>query len=112
MMSLPIVASTSPGTTPRRHRGVLVSMKFCCFLPSRFSHFHCNAMRKAIKAHKNFHTNQKNEHTPGQHLPQLHWNAFLCLFHFLVLTPESEKKTIVSFVDMTVNACKHYKQVC
>ena len=25
------------------------------FAPSRFSHFHCNAMKKAIKAHKNLH---------------------------------------------------------
>ena len=45
-------------------RGVLVSVKFGCFSPSRFSHFHCNTMRKAIKAHKNLHTNQQNEHTP------------------------------------------------
>ena len=37
-------------------RGVLVSVKFGCFSPTRFSHFHCNAMRKAIKAHKNLHT--------------------------------------------------------
>ena len=29
-------------------------------------HFHCNAMRKAIKVHKNLHTNQQNEHTPAQ----------------------------------------------
>ena len=46
-------------------RGVLVSVNFGCFSPSRFSHFHCNAMRKAIKAHKNLHTNQQNDHTPG-----------------------------------------------
>ena len=39
--------------------------EFGCFAPSRFSHFHCNAMRKAIKAHRNFHTNQQNEYTPG-----------------------------------------------
>ena len=45
-------------------RGVLVSVNFGCFSSSRFSHFHCNAMRKAIKAHKNLHTNQQNEHTP------------------------------------------------
>ena len=37
--------------------GVLVSVKFGSFSPSRFSHFHCNAMWKAIKAHKNLHTN-------------------------------------------------------
>ena len=36
--------------------GVVVSVKFGCFSPSRFSHFHCNTMRKAIKAHKNLHT--------------------------------------------------------
>ena len=35
-------------------RSVLDSVKFSCFSPSRFSHFHCNTMRKAIKAHKNF----------------------------------------------------------
>ena len=34
-------------------RGVLVSVNSGCFSPSRFSHFHCNAMRKAIKVHKN-----------------------------------------------------------
>ena len=38
---------------------------FGCFSQSRFSHFHCNAMRKAIRAHKNLHTNRQNEHTPG-----------------------------------------------
>ena len=37
---------------------------FGCFSPSRFSPFHYNTMRKAIKAHKNLHTNQQNEHTP------------------------------------------------
>ena len=37
--------------------GVLVSVNFGCFSPSRFSHFHCNTMRKAIKARKNLHTN-------------------------------------------------------
>ena len=35
-------------------------MNFCCFSPNRFSHFHCNAMRKVIK-----HTNQQNEHIPA-----------------------------------------------
>ena len=45
-------------------RGVLVSVNFDCFAPSRFSHFHCKAVRKAIKAHKNWHTIQQNEHTP------------------------------------------------
>ena len=44
------------GQTRMHSRGVLVSVKFGCFSPSRFSHFHCNAMRKAIKAHKNLHT--------------------------------------------------------
>ena len=43
--------------------GVLVSLNFGCFSPSRFSHFHCNAMRKAIKAHKHLHTDQQKEHT-------------------------------------------------
>ena len=46
-------------------RDVLVSMNFGCFSPSRFSHFHCNAMRKAIKTHKNLNTNQQHEHNPG-----------------------------------------------
>ena len=32
------------------HRDVLVSVNFGCFALSRFSHLHCNAMRKAIKA--------------------------------------------------------------
>ena len=45
--------------------GVLVSVNFGCFSPSRFLHFHCNAMREAIKAHKNLHKNQQNEHTLG-----------------------------------------------
>ena len=46
-------------------RAVLVSLNSGCFSPSRCSHFHCNAMRKSIKAHKNLHTNQQNEHTPA-----------------------------------------------
>ena len=33
-----------------------------------FSHFHCNTMRKAIKGHKNLHTNQQNEHTKEAHV--------------------------------------------
>ena len=33
------------------------------FSSSTFSYFHCNAMRKGIKAHKNLHTNQENEET-------------------------------------------------
>ena len=45
-------------------RGVLVSVNFDCFSPTRFSHFHGNAMRKTIKAHKNWHTILQNEHTP------------------------------------------------
>ena len=45
--------------------GVLISVNFGCFSPSRFSHFHCSALRKVIKAHKKLHTNQQNEHTPG-----------------------------------------------
>ena len=44
-------------SSQHKHRGVLVSVKFGCFSLSRFSHFHCNTMRKAIKAHKNLHTN-------------------------------------------------------
>ena len=44
--------------------GVLVSVNYRCFSPSRFSHFHCNTMRKAIKGHKNLYTNYQNEHTP------------------------------------------------
>ena len=44
-------------------RAVLVLVSFGWFSPSRFSHFHCNAMRKAIKEHKNLHTNQQNDHT-------------------------------------------------
>ena len=38
-------------------RDVLVSVNFGCLSPSMFSHFHCNAMRKTIKAHKNLLTN-------------------------------------------------------
>ena len=45
-------------------RDVLVSVNFGCFSPKKFSHFHCNDMRKAIKSHKNLHTNQQNELTP------------------------------------------------
>ena len=45
--------------------GVLVWVNFGCFSLSRFSHFHCNAMKKAIKVHKNLHTNQHNKHIPG-----------------------------------------------
>ena len=48
---------------------VLISVNFGCFSPSRCSHFHCNAMRKAIKAHKNLHTNQQNKHIHP-------WNGF------------------------------------
>ena len=47
------------------YRGVLVSVNFGCFSLHRLSHFHCNAMRKAIKVHKNLYANQQNEHTPG-----------------------------------------------
>ena len=43
---------------------MLVSVNFGCFSRSRFSHFHCNTMRKAIKAHKNLHTNQQQEYIP------------------------------------------------
>ena len=39
---------------------VLNSVNFGCFVPSRFQ---CNAMRKAIKAHKSWQTIQQNEHT-------------------------------------------------
>ena len=44
--------------------GMLVSVNSGFFSPSRFSHFHCNAVRKAIKVAENLHTNQQNEHTP------------------------------------------------
>ena len=47
-------------------RGVIVSVNFHCFSLSRFSHFHCISMRKAIMVHKNLHTNQQNKHTPDQ----------------------------------------------
>ena len=40
-------------------------VNFGCFTARKFSHFHCNAMRKVIKAHKNLHTNQQNEHIQG-----------------------------------------------
>ena len=40
-------------------------VNFGCFPPSRCQRFHWNAMRKAIKVHKNWHTIQQNEHTPG-----------------------------------------------
>ena len=49
---------------PSKPRGVIVSVDFGCFSPSSFSHFDCNAVRKTIKAYKNLHTNQHNEHTP------------------------------------------------
>ena len=47
-------------------RAELVSVNFGCFSPSIFSTFHYNAVRKPIKAHKNLHTSQQNEHTPGE----------------------------------------------
>ena len=34
----------------QEYQAVLVSVNFGCFSLSRFSHFHCNAMRKAIEA--------------------------------------------------------------
>ena len=45
-------------------RAMLDSVNFGCFDRSRCQCFHCNAMRKAIKAHKNWLTIQQNEHTP------------------------------------------------
>ena len=42
------------------------SARFGYFLPSRFLHLHYNAMRKAIKAHKNEYKIQQNEHVPVQ----------------------------------------------
>ena len=47
-------------------RGVCSFQWIWLFFTSRFSHFHCNAMRKAIKTHKNLHTKQQNEHAPGR----------------------------------------------
>ena len=44
---------------------MLVSVNFGCFAPSRCECYHCNAMRKAIKARMNWHKIQQNEHTPG-----------------------------------------------
>ena len=38
-------------------------LDFGCFAPGGFQHFHCIAMRKAIKVHKNWKTIQQNEHT-------------------------------------------------
>ena len=58
---------SSTWTTP--YGGVLVSVNFGCFSWSGFAHFHCNAMRKAIKVHNNLHTNQQNEHTTGTSTP-------------------------------------------
>ena len=49
-------------------RGVLVSVNYGCFSPSRFSHFHCYVVRKAIKAPENLYTNQQSKHTPAGHL--------------------------------------------
>ena len=62
-------------------RGVLVSVNCDCFSPSRFSHFHCNAMRKAIKAHKNLHTNQQNEHTPAMCMLSLLGSNYGYVYH-------------------------------
>ena len=43
-------------------RVVLVSVNFVCFSPIRFPHYHCNAMRKAIKTYMNWYKIQQNEH--------------------------------------------------
>ena len=45
--------------------GVLDLVNFGCFVPSRSQCFHCNAMRKAIKACMNLHAIQQIEDTPG-----------------------------------------------
>ena len=52
---------------------MFISVNFGCFSPSRFSHFRCNAMRKAIKAHKNLHTIQQTSTLLGSplHLPNV-----------------------------------------
>ena len=39
---------------------ILASVNFGCFFTEQVSHFHCNAMRKAIKVHTNLHTNSEN----------------------------------------------------
>ena len=54
----------NPGLDPGLPRGVRVSVNFGYFSPIKFLLFHCNALGKTIKAHKNLHTNQQNEHIP------------------------------------------------
>ena len=46
-------------------RDVLSSVNFGYYAPSRFSHFHFNAMRISIKARENWHKIQQIEHIPG-----------------------------------------------
>ena len=48
--------------------GVLYSVNFGCFVPSRSECFQCNATRKAIKVCMNLHTIQQIEHIPVQRL--------------------------------------------
>ena len=38
-----------------------------CFVSSRSESFHCNAMRKSIGTHMNWHKIQQIEHTPRFH---------------------------------------------
>ena len=70
--------------------GVLVSVNFDCFSPSRFSHFHCCAMRKVIKARKNSH---KRAH-PGDL-----WMTFcLCVSTTWVISGRDLNFTSIKFV--------------
>ena len=83
------------------YRGVLVLVNFGCFSLSRFSHFHCNAMRNAIKAHRNLHTNQYNEHTP-----ELYFLFFLSQSHICCFI--SQSLFVVSYhrvIDLIIVSC-------
>ena len=76
---------------------MLVLVNFGCFSPSRFSHFHCNAMRKAIKACLSWHKNQQNEHTPGS------VNHFLLKCSYFILITVNNKIFGLKNVPITRN---------
>ena len=63
----PLLGGEQEQFTKTTHpRGVLVSVNFGCFAPSRGEHYHCNNMGKAIKACMNWNKIQQIEYTPVQ----------------------------------------------
>ena len=60
MTSKNVEVAVAYGTLPM---GVLNSVNFGYFAPSTCQCFHCNAIRKTIKARMNWHKIQQNEHT-------------------------------------------------